>query len=218
MKLVSTKELEDLKAKAEGQKVKTPKVKLLEDNKALKKELALLKLDHKETVDGLVKNFQRQTEKASQRHSQAIEDLTHKQTLELTKHKNDLDKLSAEVKVLAGLNKDSTTNLKEKLALDLREEIVKVKEENFKGIAKALAEADEKAELTREEGFKKGYADGLADGLREATKITAEDRKMAMQIAAIAASSHTPDAATEIAKKMLGDVTNALPQGKKSKG
>lgn len=111
---------------------------------------------------------------------------------------------------------DSKTSLEVRdLELNNRESILETREENAENLAKRVKEARENGEEFAEKKYQSGYSDGLADGLRKAHEITAEDRKNGMQIAALAAASHQPDATKQIAAAIAKDVTKALPSGKK---
>ena len=134
------------------------------------------------------------------------------------KHEKEVRKLKRshaiadeELAVLKELNLSTLKLAKEQVSLETREALLKAKNDEFDTIAKELAKATDKAEKAREEGEKKGYADGVADGLREATKITADDRRMMGQVAALAAASHQGDATSKIADAIVKDMAHALP-------
>lgn len=94
--------------------------------------------------------------------------------------------------------------------LDIREKILKAKEEGFKTLETEIAALAVKVEKAKQSGYKEGYADGVADGIRKGTDLTADDRRMMAQVALIAAASHTPEAAVEIAKEVGKQAKNVL--------
>lgn len=136
---------------------------------------------------------------------------------ELKKVKEDLKLSKTRVGELESEIKTLKANIEQKDKLAQKEISLKSREGLLDAREKALATFDDtvkqlttKAEKSKEEGHKAGYADGLADGLRKAHEITAEDRRMMAQIAALAAASHTPAAAQELGStiaKMLPSVS-----------
>lgn len=146
--------------------------------------------------------------KAKNKIIENLEDLHESKIRKLTREHN-LER--EELQVLRELHKEDLKLSARKIDLETREALLKAKNDEFDTLAKELAENRKKAEEARKEGEKTGYADGVADGLREATKITADDRKMMGQIAALAAASHQGDASKQIAEAIAKDMHNALP-------
>ena len=184
-----------------AQMVELSNKKLVKENKQLREQLEDQQAKHNREVD-----------KRNLNHDVAIERLQRK-----------LDHATEEISVheKAIVDRDELTS--KAMTLGSRERILAAREADFDNFTKELTKAGKRAEETREEGFKKGYADGVADGLREASKITAEDRKMAMQVALVSAASHTPEAATELVKEMGQKVLssglgNSDKPAQKSKG
>lgn len=79
-----------------------------------------------------------------------------------------------------------------------------------------VAKLEEKAETDGKAQYKNGYGDGVADGLRKAHEITAEDRRMAMQVAGLAAASHSTEASQKLAEGFTEPALKSLGDGKSS--
>ena len=133
------------------------------------------------------------------------------------KHEEKVEKLEGRIEVLEGLKNESIKLQKKEIDLETKQALLDAKTSSAVEVKKQLeVERSEYAEELekRQRGW---YADGLADGLRKVHEITAEDRKQAMQVAALAASSHTPDAAAVIADGIRNEMVpaKALGAGKK---
>lgn len=139
------------------------------------------------------------------------EKLAAKYEAEVRKIQRQHAKEKDELQALRELKLDATKQAKRAVELETSEALMEAKKGEFEQMVRELVNAHERAETAREEGRKLGYADGVSDGLREATKITAEDRKMMGQIAALAASSHQGDASKQIADAIAKDIHRALP-------
>lgn len=161
-----------------GHKLATAKLK--EENKRLKETLEDLK-DFKTTSD--------------REHNRVV-----------SKKNARIDELDQEVKVLADNAHTFTDNLKFEAELATRETVLEAKETQFDTFQEELKKANDDSVVRAEKEYKTGYSDGLADGIRKVHEITAEDRKQAMQVAALAASSHTPAAAEKVADGIRSDM------------
>jgi len=137
------------------------------------------------------------------------------------KHKEEKEKLETKVSMLQEkidvfeeLDEKVKDLTKRELLVEKREGLVEAQKEamdEFKDeIKKLKTEQEEMAEAK----YKTGYADGLSDGIRKGTEYSAEDRKMLAQVAMLSAASHTPEAASTIAKEMA---KNALPATTRAK-
>ena len=146
--------------------------------------------------------------------TQEHENLVHQLNTRIKKLENQIETLKIERDVLKEHQSDAFEVERLTIKLEQREKLLKAREDAAKDIDEELKTLNKLADEAREEGIKKGYADGVADGLREATKITADDRRMMAQIAALAAASHTPEAASKLAEQVLTDVTKQLSTGK----
>lgn len=175
------------------------------------------------------KKLQKQLKKMQQDNDERVEDLTHAhdrafkklneetgdQLAESAKKVKDLQRQVYNLQTLVGEKTDLETL---SLELDNREAVLDAKEANADNFSAKLKEARDEGKEIAEDRYKSGYSDGLADGLRKAHEITAEDRRNGMQIAALAAASHQPDATKQIAQAIAKDVARALPSGSKSNG
>lgn len=99
----------------------------------------------------------------------------------------------------------------EKIAVSQRESLVNAKEKAQIKLEKQLEELRDGNTRSEETGYKKGYADGVADGLRKAGDLAAEDRRMAFQIAGLAAARGND--APEATKQIVENLVKALPSG-----
>lgn len=132
----------------------------------------------------------------------------------MTKKDESIEVLQEQIKVMEALENNRVEQQVTKIELDARDTILDAREAQYDSFEEELKTAKTEAEKLGEERYKTGYSDGLADGLRKIHEITAEDRKQAMQIAALAASSHTPEAASLVAEGIRSDMM-ALPTGPK---
>lgn len=164
--------------------------------------------------------FKRKNASSSEYHKGVIED--YKKTIEnleedkktLTRQnraqqrRNDekVEVLNEQLEAYEALQTDRLQVEKDKIELDSRDEMLTAKEAAYESFAKELKKVKEEAKTVADAAAKEGYSDGLADGLRKIGEITAEDRKQAMQVAALAASSHTPKAALKVAEGIRGDM------------
>lgn len=125
------------------------------------------------------------------------------------------DVLEAKIKALESLNNREVKTKTKELELDRREKLLEQNESVETELKKKNKELEAQIVKSKDQGYKEGYADGVSDGVRKGMDITAEDRKMMAQIAAIAAASHTPEATTAIAKEVANgiaqDIKNGLP-------
>jgi chromosome segregation ATPase len=137
--------------------------------------------------------------------------LERKTNEEITIREEKIANLERQLEHLGKLSGSATANEKKELELMRREAILESKEVNADNLAEKVKEYEAKGEEVAEKKYQAGYADGIADGLRKAHEITAEDRKAGMQIAALAAASHQPDATKQIAQAIAKDVSRALP-------
>lgn len=148
----------------------------------------------------------------------AFSDYRTKTDKQTASFKRQLDRTTAERDALKADAKNYLELEKRSLVLEQREAMLKVKEESFKLLETENANVKKLVEKSRDEGYKSGYGDGVADGLRKGAEISADDRKMMSQIAALAAASHSTDASKEIGAAVAGtikDLNRALPAGKK---
>jgi len=176
--------------------------------------------DYKDEIEELKRELREKT----RRYKDEVEELNDKHDAEIRKMRRSHVAEKEELEALRALKNDSLEITKAKIAQDSEKAILEAQNAEFESMTKELAklktEAKAREDAAREEGEKKGYAEGIGDGLREATKITADDRKMMGQIAALAAASHQSDGAKEIANAIAKDITNnglALPATAKSK-
>lgn len=190
------------------------KAREFEKEQAVKKEEARLRKTVNQRLRTEITALNDKLDKQSDHYRRETDRLINKHEDVVAAKDREISLLKTDV---AGLSKNVSDDLDLKtrlISIEAREKLQKAKETEFDKLTKDIATQSKKLEESREEGIQKGYADGLADGLREATKITAEDRKMAMQVALVSAASHTPEAATEIAKNAAQDVArNALGTG-----
>jgi hypothetical protein len=165
----------------------------------------------------VIKKQEQAAKDTAEKHEIAVDKLKRRHELELEKKDTKIDGAEAKVGALKERLDGQKKVATQLVDLENRESILAAREQAQGKTADAIKDITKKAEASEEFGYKKGYGDGVADGLREAHKITAEDRRMAMQIAALSAASHTPGAATKLAEKVLNDVTKQLASGKDDK-
>lgn len=125
--------------------------------------------------------------------------LKRQQERTLAEKQHELDMLRDRVEILEKYEAEAKDLQVDRLDIESKEKLLEAKQAQFATFDKELKLAKTNGETLGEERYKTGYSDGLADGLRKIHEITAEDRKQAMQVAALAASSHTPDAASKVA-------------------
>lgn len=104
--------------------------------------------------------------------------------------------------------------LKKQIELDSRQATIEANEQSVKDREKDFETAGKKIAEIEKRNYESGYQDGVADGLRKVHEITAEDRRMVMQVAALSAASHSDGATQEIAKEIVKGFNRALPSGK----
>lgn len=178
------------------------------DKKLEQKDLDLAeKLEKRDYAD---RKVQRQRDEEIEGLEKDIDDLTNEKQETVEKLEATIETLQQQVEAAQELKKRS-------IELDNRETVIEAQEVNAKNFKTKLVEAKAEGEKVAEDRFRAGYADGLADGLRKAHEITAEDRRAGMQIAALAAASHQPDATKQIAAAIAKDVARALPSGSTSR-
>lgn len=122
------------------------------------------------------------------------------QTRALKKKNEEIEELREEITVYKDLENTRNNLISETIELEAQKKLLEAKEKQYSTFEKELKSAKADAKADAESKYQTGYSDGLADGLRKIHEITAEDRKQAMQVAALAASSHTPKAASKIAQ------------------
>jgi chromosome segregation ATPase len=159
-----------------------------------------------------IKTLKEKLEDQSDEHKKLIREINRSITKKDEENKN----LREDVKVLKELENNRVEQQVTAIELEGKELLLDAREKQFKSFTEELKESKEAADALAEEKYKTGYSDGLADGLRKIHEITAEDRKQAMQVAALAASSHTPEAANIVAEGIRNDMM-ALPAGKTKK-
>lgn len=182
-------------------------------NKKLRSKLEEqeIKVDHHKAVaEGL-----RSERKIHRSQITDLQDKNKKLTDQLSVYKNDENKYTnlAIRETKLEMREFELTETSEFLEKE-RATIAKRLEAAKKEAEKAIKEAEGAQTKRAEKQYENGYADGVADGLRKIHEITAEDRRMSMQIGALAAASHTPDAATAVAKTITDSFTKGLGSGK----
>lgn len=140
----------------------------------------------------------------------AVSNREHNRTI--TKKNEAINELNDRLSVFQELENNRVEQQVTAIELSAREELLDAQEAQFSDFKKELKANKEEANELAEAKYKTGYSDGLADGLRKIYEITADDRKQAMQVAALAASSHTPKAAEKLAD---GIRTNLLAESNK---
>lgn len=134
--------------------------------------------------------------------------------LEKAQHELDIKVLKDKVEVYEEIEDKVADLTKREILIEKREALYDAKNEamdEFKDEVKKLREEQEEVANAK---YKTGYADGLSDGIRKGTEYSAEDRKMLAQVAMLSAASHTPEAASTIAKEVA---KNALPATTRTK-
>lgn len=116
------------------------------------------------------------------------------------KHDERFSLLSDKHQALEELHNDRLEVEKDKVALNERDNLITAREDAQESFEKEMKRMREEHKVEVEKQQKGWYADGLADGLRKGSELAAEERKQAMQVAALAASSHTPKAALKVAE------------------
>lgn len=160
----------------------------------LEKKNKQLKADKKEFNDHLEQLADNSAE-VDRRHHRAM-----------AKKDSYIDELEEGNKILQELETSRVQVVTDSIALEAREKMVAAREREHGKFATALKEVQNEAKEEIEAKYQVGYSDGLADGLRKIHEITAEDRKNSMQVAALAAASHTPGAAKQIAKSVADNM------------
>lgn len=84
-----------------------------------------------------------------------------------------------------------------------KEAVLEAKKEALDAKAAQLREKESQINYQEEGSYKNGYADGVADGVRKINEITQKYRDGAMNVAMVAAASHTP-------VENMKEVNNAL--------
>lgn len=178
--------------------------KLYKSEEAKEKRLNTKK--HKEDIEYINEKHSKELKTILDRELKASRDYNDKQDIAARQLKSAQD----EVKALNTEVKRYTDLKVREIKLDEQEKLLKAKEdaqETYKGEIKKLQAEINSAEKT---GYNKGYADGTVDGVRKGLELTADDRKMMAQIAAISAASHVPEATTAIAKEVANGIAKDL--------
>lgn len=182
------------------------------------KELAKKNDDIKQYWKNKLSAVQERHDAEVDAYAEEIEDLKADKDKQEIRDRRRIEKLTAERDALKEAVTDADTVEAQRLDLVSRENILKARMKSYELMEKEVANIAVSTKKAEDLGYKKGYADGVADGLREATKITADDRKMLAQIAALSAASHSTDASKEIGAAVAGtlkDLTHGLPDGKR---
>ena len=132
-----------------------------------------------------------------------------------TKAEAEVKQLRDQLEAYKKLNMRETEIKTLEIELESREKVLAANELVESKTRKKVKELEEQIEKADDRGYKRGYADGTADGIRKGLDVTADDRKMMAQIAAISAASHVPEAtnmiAREVANGIAKDMQNGLP-------
>lgn len=165
-----------------------------EADKKARRLSAISKADLKD-ARRIIKQFEDRLEE--RRDELTVKNREHQRAL--TKKDARISELEEQLEVLEALENKRKEQSVQTIELANRETLLAAREKQYKSFETEIKRVKEEAKNEADAVAQQFYADGLADGLRKIHEITAEDRKMSMQVALVAASSHTPGAAKKIA-------------------
>lgn len=166
-----------------------------------------------------IENLEKGLERKDKEHVKAVDDFTDKldalKTASARKeqeYEENMKEMSTKISVLEEERDDTREVLQTKIKNADKEAVLTALKDTLDEKEARLKTREAKLGTEEDKRYKEGYADGVADGVRKISEITKDDRKQAMQIAMVAAASHSKP---EVIKEALN--VPQLPAGDEDK-